>query len=196
MNFARIDGAWFAGPKLEHAPPFLVGHWSAGEGGPERIYRALSGRGLSCQFAMGLDGVTVQLAPLDVRCAHAGSLGNVGLGIEIANRGVPDDSGRSPRPFDLVRIRGSKVRAVRFTEAQIKSWVELCEWFAATYGAPRVVPSELRTYAPSEIRTFRGVLEHLHISSRKIDAGGHLVGALVSAGWQRVRPESKGWVPE
>jgi N-acetyl-anhydromuramyl-L-alanine amidase AmpD len=194
--FVEVDGLRFAGlRKLSAPPPFLVGHWSGGEGDAGRIFRVLNTRRLSAHFAGDLDGRIVKMAEPDERCAHAGSVGNAGLGIEFTSRGLPRDDGTAERPIDIVRIRGAKVRAVRFTEAQTRAWVALAEWFAATFGAPRVVPEELRTYSPAEIRRFRGALEHLHISPRKVDSGGHLVGALVSAGWKRVRPTDTDWKP-
>jgi hypothetical protein len=50
------------------------------------------------------------------------------------------------------------------------------------------VPNVLRQFTPAEIAKWRGVLEHLHLSRRKADAGGHLIGALVKAGWKAVDP--------
>ena len=187
---ARVDPSmrWDDLPTLREPPPWLVGHWTGGERGPSAIYRVLRGRGLSVHWTMSLDGDLVEHAPLTARCAHAGSVGNRGLGIEIASCGLPRKDGTSPRPFDVVEIHGRPVRAVRFTDAQLTRWVELAEWCAATYGWPRQVPDCLRQLTPREVARWRGVLEHLHLSRRKVDAGGHLTRALVRAGWKAVSP--------
>ncbi len=181
-------GLTFDVEAMKAPPPFLVGHWTGGEGGADRVHRVLVQRGLSVQFVGELDGTLVQMAPVTGRCAHAGRAGNVGIGVEMVSQGFPSKDGTSPRPFDRVTVHGAPVRAVRFTEAQIRSWVALAEWCAATFGWPRQVPRELRVLSPAELSRFRGALEHLHLSRRKADAGGHLVGALVAAGWKQVDP--------
>jgi N-acetyl-anhydromuramyl-L-alanine amidase AmpD len=175
-------------PALAAPPPFLVGHWTGGEGGAERIHRVLVQRKLSVHFSLELDGDLVQHCDLDRRAAHAGRAGNVGLGVEASNMGFPRDDGTSPRPFDTQVIHGVKVRCVRFTDAQLARYVELAEWCAATYGWPRHVPNVLRVLTPAELARFRGALEHLHLSRRKCDAGGHFTAALVRAGWTPVAP--------
>ena len=138
-------------PALAAPPPWIVGHWTGGEKGAEAIFRVLQQRKLSVQFTLDLAGKLVQHAPLDRRCAHAGGVGNRGLGVEASNMGFPRADGTSPRPFDIVTIHGAKVRAVRYTDAQLAAWVALCEWCAATYGWPRQVPNVLRQFTPAEI---------------------------------------------
>ena len=181
-------GLWFNVPKLSKPPQFMVGHWTGGEGGAEKVHRVLKQRELSVHFVLERPGALVQMADLDGRCAHAGRRGNVGLGVEASNQGFPNNDGTSPLPFDTVKIHGAKVRAVRFTEPQLAKWVALCEWAAARYGWPRQVPRELRVLTDAEVSRFRGALEHLHLSAKKADAGGHFVAALVRAGWQQVDP--------
>lgn len=175
-------------PLLNGAPPWIVGHWTGGERGAEAVHRVLVQRGLSVHFTLDLEGRLVQHADLDRRCAHAGSVGNRGLGVEASNCGLPRKDGTSPRPYDVVEIHGRPVRAVRYTDAQLAAWVALCEWCATEYGWPRQVPDCLRQLTPREISRWRGALEHLHLSRRKVDAGGHLIGALVRAGWKAVTP--------
>lgn len=172
-------------------PPWIVGHWTGGERGAEAVHRVLIERGLSVHFNLDLTGKLTQYASLDLRCAHAGSVGNRGLGVEASNQGFPSKDGTSPRPFDLVQIHGPKtkpVRAVRFTDAQLAAWVALCEWCADRYGWPRQVPNVLRQFTPAEIARWRGALEHLHLSRRKSDSGGHFMASLVAAGWKAVDP--------
>jgi N-acetyl-anhydromuramyl-L-alanine amidase AmpD len=175
-------------PALTSPPPWIVGHWTGGERGAKPIYDVLQARKLSIHFTVDLAGTVVQHAPLDRRCSHAGSVGNRGLGVEIANMGFPRADGTSPRPFDVRVINGAKVRAVRYTDAELAAWVALCEWCAQAFGWPRQVPRELRQLTPAEAARWRGALEHLHLSRRKADGGGHLSAALVAAGWAAVDP--------
>jgi N-acetyl-anhydromuramyl-L-alanine amidase AmpD len=173
---------------LSAPPPWAVGHWTGGERGSEAIFRVLQERRLSVHFTGALDGSLCQHASLDRKCAHAGSTGNRGIGFEFANRGLPAKDGTSPRPFTVVTIHGVKVRAVHFTDPQLAAWVKACEWLAERYGWPRQVPNVLRQFTPKEAARFTGALEHLHLSRRKVDSGGYLVGALVKAGWKPVDP--------
>jgi N-acetyl-anhydromuramyl-L-alanine amidase AmpD len=192
VPFASVrPGEWFDVPRLKSPPPFLVGHWSAGSGGATRIYHVLENRGLSVHFSMDQDGSIVQQAPLDGRCAHAGSRGNVGLGIEVSNRGLPPKGAKAPILTVPTIIRGRRVNVIPFTADQEAKWVELAEWCAAKFGWPRQVPNETRVLTMTELRRWRGCLEHLHISPRKIDSGGLLCAALVRAGWKAVDPASQ-----
>lgn len=176
-------------PLLSEPPPFLVGHWTGGERGSEAVVRVLRARGLSIHFTGPLDGSLGQHASLDRRCSHAGSVGNQGLGIEFSNRGFPAKDGTSPRPFERRTIHGVKnVRVVRFTDAQLKAWVDLANWCAERFGWPKQVPNVLRQLTPKEVQRFKGALEHLHLSRRKVDSGGYLTEALVKAGWAAVDP--------
>jgi N-acetyl-anhydromuramyl-L-alanine amidase AmpD len=175
-------------PLLTEPPPFAVGHWTGGERGAEPVFRVLVDRKCSAHFNLDLPGVLTQYAGLDRRCSHAGPVGNKGIGVEASNRGFPDKAGKAPRPFDIVKIHGATVRAVRFTDAQLAAWVALCEWLAAKYGWPRQVPNVLRKLTPAEAARWRGALEHLHLSRQKADSGGHFMRALVDAGWSAVDP--------
>lgn len=187
--FARIvAGEWFATRAMAAPPPFLVGHWTAGEGDPSRVFDVLVARDLSVHFVGDHDGTLQQMAPVTGRCAHAGTLGNVGLGVEMINRGLPRKDGTAERPLVETRIHGRKVKVVSFTDAQLASWVALAEWGAAKFGWPRQVPNTDRVLTPAEIKRWRGALEHMHLTAKKIDAGGLLTGALVKAGWKAVTP--------
>lgn len=186
--WTRSDGLWFGdAPPLAEPPPFVVGHWTAGEGGPERVYRVLRDRGLSVHFVGGSDGAMVQMADLDRRCAHAGTLGNRGIGVEMVSAGVPGRK-HSPRPIVETTVRGRKLKALAFTPDQIPSWVALCERLAEIHGWPRQVPDTDGVLTPAQIKRWRGALEHMHLTARKIDAGGLLCRALVAAGWRAVAP--------
>lgn len=186
VPFAKvIPGEWFDRPKLAAPPQFLISHWSAGWGDASRVYRALVSRGLSCHFATSPDGTLHQQADVEARCAHAGSLGNVGIGNELCNPGLPG-SKAPPRPMEATEIHGRKMHAVPFSAAQYDANYALAEYLADRFDWPRVVPNTSRVLTPAEIRRFKGALEHLHISSRKIDAGMLATRDLVRRGWKPV----------
>jgi len=185
--WTRRDGLWFDGlPKLAEPPPWIVGHWTAGEGGAERVHRVLVQRGLSVPFVGERDGSMVQMADLDRRCAHAGRTGNRGLGAEMVSRGLPR---RGTNDATVpTHIHGRKADVVPFTDAQLRAWVALCEHLATLFGWPRQVPNTDRVLTPDELSRWTGALEHLHLTLKKIDAGMLLCGALRDAGWQAVAP--------
>lgn len=182
------DGLRFDGlPPLAAPPPWIVGHWTAGAGLADRVHRVLVQRGLSVHFVGEPDGSMVRMAELDRKCAHAGSRGNRGLGVEMVSRGLPrkgSDDATIP-----TTIHGRRVQVVPFTDAQLRAWVALCEALAARYGWPRQVPDTDRVLTVGEISRWRGALEHLHLTAKKIDAGMLLCGALRQAGWQAVAPK-------
>ena len=185
----KRDGLWFDAPKLVSPPPFLVGHWTAGEGGSDRVHRVLVQRGLSVHFVGESSGSMVQMADLDRRCAHAGSRGNVGIGVEMVSAGLPPKPPKaSTRSKVATTCHGRDMTALAFTPAQEAAFVALAEALASRFGWPRQVPDTDRVLTPGEIARWRGVLEHLHLTKRKVDAGMLLCGALVRAGWKPVSP--------
>ncbi|MCH9836767.1 peptidoglycan recognition protein family protein [bacterium] len=186
----KRDGLWFDGlAPLAAPPPFLVGHYTAGAGDAERVHRVLVQRGLSVQFIGERDGDMFQTADLDRKCAHAGSKGNRGLGVEMVNPGYPHGSfARSWGPLVASSVHSKPKEFYAFTDAQEAAFVALAEALAAHFGWPRQVPDTDRVLTPGEIARWRGVLEHLHLTKRKVDAGMLLCGALVRAGWKPVSP--------
>lgn len=182
----KRSGLWFDPPKLAAPPPFLVGHWTGGSRGAEAVHRVLVQRGLSVHFVGEPDGSMVQMADLDRRCAHAGSRGNIGIGVEMVSRGLPRKG--SADATVATTVHGRKMTAVPFTDAHLAAWVALANDLADRFGWPRQVPDTDRVLTAAELRNWRGALEHLHVSARKVDAGMLLVNALADAGWKRVSP--------
>lgn len=186
----RPDDLQFAGlPALAAPPPYIVGHWTGGERGAAPIVRVLRARDCSCHWTIDTAGTVVQHAALDRRCAHAGRVGNRGLGVEIANRGWT--KGKPPRATEARIIHGRKkpVDAIRYTPQALAAWVALCEWCAARYGWRRQTCTLRRQLTPAELARFgSGALEHLHFSRRKVDGAGYLAEALVAAGWSDFVP--------
>lgn len=178
----------FDTPPLESQPQYIVGHWTGGERGAAPIYRVLVSRGCSCHWTIDTAGAVVQHAGLDRRCAHAGRVGNRGLGVEIANRGWT--RGKPPRATEARSIHGrAPIQAIRYTPEALAAWVALCEWCADRYGWKRQTCTLRRQLTPAELARFgTGALEHLHFSRRKVDGAGYLAEALVAAGWSDFVP--------
>lgn len=145
-------------PKLKALPPFLVGHWTGGSGDVAGVFATLVARRLSVHFHINRAGRLVQLAPMNRRCAHAGSRGNVGLGVEVTSKGTDG-----------------------FTLEQLATFVALSNDLAALFGWPMVVPaSDTRV---DDLLGF-GVVEHRNLTTRKVDAGGLLRDELLRRGWE------------
>lgn len=183
------DGLWFETAKLAAPPPWVVGHWTAGPGDASRVHRVLVQRGLSVHFVGERDGTMVQMAPLDARCAHAGSRGNRGIGVEMVSPGYPHGAFTGAYgPTVTTRVHGRDLEAFAFTAPQEAAWVALCEALADRLGLPRQVPDTDRVLTVGELSRWRGVLEHLHLTPKKVDAGMLLCRALIRAGWKPVSP--------
>jgi N-acetyl-anhydromuramyl-L-alanine amidase AmpD len=158
----------------------VVWHWTAGIGAPKSVYRTLIGRSLSIHFVIGSDGSIVQMAdPATTVCSHAGPRGNPAfIGVEIVSRGVEPCSPKLIQHPRLTTVRGRRVKALDFLPAQYVAIENLGSALSLTHGIPAVVPGHTNTLAPSELAKYRGHLEHIHVSSRKIDCGGFVMDHL------------------
>jgi len=181
----RTLGCWW-GPNAHGARPRtlpargVVWHWTGGEGSAEKVAAVLRERGLSIHYVIDADGRTVQMAdPADTVCYHAGSRANAQfVGVEIVNRGVAPSLPKRNRPEVDATVRGRKVHALAFTDAQLASVAELADQLSSTYGIPKVTPGGTDTFKPADLVKFRGHLEHLHVSDRKVDCCGQIVAHL------------------
>ena len=178
----RTLGCWW-GPNAHGARPRtlpirgVVWHWTGGEGSAEKVAAVLRERGLSIHYVIDADGRTVQMAdPADTVCYHAGSRANAQfVGVEIVNRGVAPSLPKRNRPEVDATVRGRKVHALAFTPEQLAAVAELADRLSADHGIPRVVASGTDTFKPSDLARFKGHLEHLHVSDRKVDCCGQIV---------------------
>lgn len=184
----------------------VVGHWTAGEANFDhdeddapRLFRALQGRvnngvpsPLSIHANIGGFGRIVRMADEKTTSTfHAGAVNQRSIGVEIHNMGFGEPRSKRPRGERKNKIHGRTVTFLEFTDAQIASWVKLCEYYVAAFGIPRVVPGNPETgelfldrLTGKRAANFRGFTEHLHWSSKKADGGGQLVQALVDAGFK------------
>jgi N-acetyl-anhydromuramyl-L-alanine amidase AmpD len=191
------SGLRFDGLGKRSTTTCVVLHHTGGVGMAPQVFRTLKTRtdkrgkllNLSVHFCVEPNGNVYQFVDADRRCAHAGSVddtNNDGLqlsgnscsiGIEVINPASSVASARGIRRA-LVReeIHGVEQVATAFTAEQTASTIALCRSLCAAYGLPCDVAMDdqdvLSTVMPEqEFKTFRGVLGHLHLTSRKRDPG-------------------------
>lgn len=136
--------------------------------------------------------------PGEVATVHLGRgwLNARSIGVEVVSAGMPGRTDVRDRPRLHVPLLGAIRTVLAFYPGQLAAWVRLAETLAALDGRagiaiPRHVPEPLgsRRLTVREARRWRGAMEHLHAPrTRKTDAGGLLVDALLDAGWEAVRP--------
>lgn len=117
------------------------------------------------------------------------------IGVEVVSAGKPGELDTRERPRARVPLLGQTVEVLRFYPGQLRAWRRLAETLAALDGRggiriPRRVPEQLgsKRMTLPQLRRWQGALEHLHVGPSKVDAAGLLVGALLDAGWEAVRP--------
>lgn len=187
-----------------------VFHWTGGEAGVRGadddgtfVARVLRGRTaddgspmpLSVEFVIGADGRIWQLAdPLRTACKHAGAVNARAWGCEIVNKGLGVALPERPREHVTHRVHGQRVTQLGFTTAQRVSAVYLAGLLCDRLGIPKAVPvdgadeAEQDRMKPSRLVHFEGVVEHLHVSSKKVDAGTQIVRSLLAAGFVGIGP--------
>jgi len=144
---------------------------------------------LSVHFVVEPNGTVYQFCDASMRCAHAGSADDTNqdgvrvsgnsttIGIEIVNPALRSAPPRGlPRPMITETIHGEKATVTGFTPAQVTSTIALVRSLCRAYGLPFAFPMDgaavLATTMPElEFKAFRGVLGHLHLTSRKRDPG-------------------------
>lgn len=175
---------WGAGshgaPKRTKPIRGVVWHWTAGEGRAESVAKVLQAKGLSIHFVIDADGRIVMMAdPATTVCYHAGSRVNPEfVGVEIVNRGVAPSLPKRNRPERDTVVRGRKMTGLDFTPEQYASVAFLADALSVAHGIPRICATGTDTFTPAELAQFRGHLEHLHVSPRKVDSGGFIMDHL------------------
>jgi N-acetyl-anhydromuramyl-L-alanine amidase AmpD len=147
----------------------VVLHWTGGSGLAPQVFRTLQQRKLSVHFCVEPSGRVVQYADASLRCAHAGAANGWSIGVEIVNPASPAKTTGQRQVAET--IHGKRVRYGAFTDAQLAATLDLTEALCRAYGLPLSAPSATTALSPSELRTVRGVLGHLHITRAKLDPG-------------------------
>ena len=201
-------------PKLKKSPEaileILTFHWTAGhlKFGPEGaldVYRAMQARrkengeemSVSVSFVITTSGDIVQLADLNLSCFHAHrEFNSRGVGVEwtspgtqkqATKLGILEGSGLKEVTFEKRKyLNGSSVQAVVPPQVVLDAAVWLANTLARVAGLPKVTNTLRTQFAPRQMGSVRGVVEHFQAANtEKVDCAGFFVDALAKAGWDQ-----------
>jgi len=172
-------------PRKEPVRAALI-HWSGGNGSLDRLYAVLRGTvdrktpdGLSVHYGVSQDGRVAQWAPEDLVCLHAGLANEWTVGWEVTCPGFPGKAWNVEKNRGVVRneytdrIHGRRVSMLGYTEAQYATLRTMLQDFCRRHNLPYDYPRErdgslmARCMTPEEMRSFRGVLGHFHVSPKR-----------------------------
>jgi len=190
MRFTNAHGGV---RKLTRKPSIFTLHWTGGTGDAAQVYRVLKnrktrdGKGLSVQLFADHEGVLWQYADLGERCRHASATNKYGPGLEVQGRGIDRTSDHSQSIDE--EIHGRKHTVIPFTPAQNRTILAVSRTIVTLFGIPARVPGNgsgpfPSVMTPREIRRFKGVLGHLHVSKHKLDPGLDIFRQLVGSGFE------------
>jgi hypothetical protein len=169
-------------------------HHQAGEGDAKAVYNVLSkresGEGkfvyLSVHFEIDHKGVITQLCDLDHCAQHAGDANEWTWGVEIANLGTGKASKNHPREFYVDHMHGRSMGFLAFYDEQKFAACNLCREVHKILGLSLDIPkgptgkSVRGVLTDEELGTWRGILAHYMITTRKIDPSPDMMDYLVS----------------
>ena len=145
-------------------------------------------RKLGVEFSIYADGTLWQHCdPVFVDTFDAGFFNRPSAGVEIVNRGLAPAFPRVPREAYDAKINGKPVKFLKFTDAQMLSYVALCNTLCAALDIPRVVPWQRRVMSGQELASFSGVLGHFHLTTDKLDPGTQPFEVLLSNDFSELR---------
>jgi N-acetyl-anhydromuramyl-L-alanine amidase AmpD len=192
MRFETHDPNHYARLTRPDGTPNLtmgVLHWTGGEGDHRAVYNTLRKRELGVHFFVDYKGRIFQYAdPAVTVCPHAGAVNRYAYGVEIQCRGTNHSEllqKRRPRGVERQELHGKPASVALFGSDQIEAVTGLCDAFADLEVHPRRIPDSGDLIAdPDARKKFKGVLGHLHVSSKKLDPGMQIFDALAEEGWR------------
>jgi len=171
-------------------------HWTGGEGTAKGLFRVLNARKLGVEFAIDREGMIWQFAdPIKVDTFDAGIVNPRSAGVEVVNYGFRrkrSDIPRKGRDRQLykTRLNGRNRTFARFYPDQVAATIHLTEMICREIPTiPRCVPREkdgslmTRTMTRQELKEYKGVIGHYHITKTKSDPGTEIFKALAAAGY-------------
>ena len=172
-----------SGSRKRGAPPdCLVTHHTGGEETPAGLYAVLQERKLGVEFSIYADGTLWQHCdPVYVDTFDAGFFNRRSAGVEIVNKGLAPASSRQPR----LEYRARGFTYLRYTAAQMVSYLALCDTFCAALKVPKRIPAHDNLMSARELENFKGVLGHYHLDPQKNDPGTQPFDVLLEAGYVR-----------
>lgn len=176
VNHSLVFAPGMPGTRVRTQPvQFGVMHWSGGDNDASDVYDTLTARGLSIHFILDRAGTIWQCAdPARVVCAHVGSGPNaISWGVEIVNYGAaqtPPEAGRERERYEAL-IRGRWRTVADFLPAQYIAIGALFDAVQTALRLPKAVHHGTEIVPWAELRRFRGVIGHFHVSDDKRDPG-------------------------
>jgi len=189
--FKEVDGFklppnCYRKSKDERKPNMFVVHWDVCLSS-KSCFNVLKKRGISVHFCIDNDGTIYQLMDCNDIGWHAGNreVNNNSIGVEISDAYYPKyqelyrTKGFGPRPtWRNVEVHGKKLKPfLGFYDVQLDALKALTKALHNAYDIPLVAPmdgEELLTGVDPDVQkgTFEGVVNHYHITRRKIDCAG------------------------
>lgn len=173
-------------PRTERIPTMFVSHWDVCLSS-KNCFNVIKKRQLSVHFCIDNDGTIYQLMDCNNIAWHAGNrkVNNNSIGVEISNAYYPKyqdiyiKKGLGPRPFwKNVKVHNKTLQPfLGFYSVQVEAFKALAKALNKAYDIPLVVPmdgEDLLTTIDPQVQQglFKGVVNHYHITSRKIDCAG------------------------
>lgn len=194
MKFTEKNGGRKRDIKKTEIDLFVL-HWTGGEGTAKGCFNVLNSRELGVEFYIGRAGEIYQFAdPILVDTFDAGSVNPRSVGVEIANYGFRTNPSEIPQPGKDRKvyegtIRGRKLKIASFYDTQLESAYELVKSVCAAIPTiPFVVPGDKDknlfsgTLTKQQLKNWKGVLGHWHISDNKCDPGIDIFDHFVKKG--------------
>ena len=167
-------------------PTMFVTHWDVCLSS-KSCFNILKKRKLSVHFLIDNDGTIYQLMDCNDIGWHAGNrkVNNDSVGVEISNAYYPKyqelyrAKGFGPRPmWRNAKVHGRKLKPfLGFYDVQIEAFKALTKALHNAYDIPLIAPMDgenlLKTVDSNVSKgTFKGVINHYHVTERKIDCAG------------------------
>jgi len=172
--------------KTERVPTMFVSHWDVCLSS-KSCFNVLKKRKLSVHFLIDNDGTIYQIMDCNDIGYHAGNwkVNTKSVGVEISNAYYPKyqdiyrSKGFGPRPmWKDVEVHDRTLEPfLGFYSRQEQAFQALTKALHNAYGIPLETPMKdnepIRTVVPKVVDgTFKGVINHYHITERKIDCAG------------------------
>jgi len=172
--------------KNERVPTMFVSHWDACLSS-KSCFNILKKRKLSVHFLIDNDGTIYQIMDCNDIGYHAGNwkVNTKSVGVEISNAYYPKyqniyrSEGFGPRPtWKGMKVHGRTLEPfLGFYPWQEQAFQALTKALHNAYDIPLETPMKdnaaITTVVPEVVAgTFKGVINHYHITKRKIDCAG------------------------